>query len=458
MLISRSDVIPADLMTGHAHVHPSDVHSSLGRHMLVDGFEFVVDLERSSGARLFDSRTQSSFLDFFSFFASAPLGMNHPKMFDAGFLKKLTRAAINKPSSSDAYTVEMAEFVETFFRVAAPPSTNFEHLFLIEGGALAVENALKTAFDWKVRLNFARGAATERGHTVIHFKQAFHGRTGYTLSLTNTDPNKVRYFPKFGHWPRITNPVMRFPVTEENLAHVIEQEKIALRQIEDAFLEHRDDIAAIIIEPIQAEGGDNHFRREFLQALRDIATDNEVMLIFDEVQTGVGLTGKMWAHEWFGVQPDIMSFGKKMQVCGIVATKRVDEVEENVFQKAGRINSTWGGNLVDMVRAQRYLEIIEEEQLVENARIVGEELLGELHKLQQDFPTLISNTRGRGLFCAMDLPNEHLRAQLRKKAYEKKLILIGSGDHSIRFRPPLTLSREDMQEGLLTIRECLRTM
>src|SRR5579883_2038439 len=455
MTFNRSDFISPDTIVP-AHVAPGEVHATLGKHMLVDGFEFVVDLKRSHGARIYDSRTDEYFLDFFSFFASSPIGLNHPKMFDPDFLEHLTRAAINKPSSSDTYTTEMADFVETFFRLAVPEY--FEHLFLIEGGALAVENALKTAFDWKVRKNFARGAAQERGHTVIYLQKAFHGRSGYTLSITNTDPNKTKYFPKFGHWVRIVNPVLHFPITEEGIAMTVEQERQAMREIEKAFLEFKDDICAIIIEPIQGEGGDNHFRKEFLQQLRTIASENEVMLIVDEVQTGVGLTGKMWAHEWFDIQPDILAFGKKMQVCGILANKRVDEVEDNVFQKPGRINSTWGGNLVDIVRAKRYLEIIDEEQLVDHARTAGEYFVGKLGELERDFPWLVTNARGRGLFAAMDMPNDELRQKLRRETYKEHLILIGSGERSIRFRPPLNLTRDEVDEGIMIIRNSLRKM
>jgi L-lysine 6-transaminase len=456
MTFTRSQFSPVEEVPMTDRLKAGDVHSTLRQHMLVDGFDFVVDLARSQGTRLHDSRSGKTYLDFFSFFASAPIGFNHPKMFDQGFLETLIRTAVNKPSSSDAYTVEMAEFVETFFRLAAP--SYFKHLFLIEGGALAVENTLKTAFDWKVRKNFERGETTEKGHTIIHFRHAFHGRSGYTLSLTNTDPNKVKYFPRFTHWPRITNPSIRFPMNEENLMITMAEEQLALKEIEDAFIEHRNDIAAIIIEPIQAEGGDNHFRPEFLQALRTIADENEVLLIFDEVQTGVGMTGKMWAHEWFGVQPDLMSFGKKMQVCGMLSTGRVDDIADNVFHKPGRINSTWGGNLVDMMRAKRYLEIIHEDNLVENARVQGEHLLQDLHKLSEEFPQYIANVRGRGLFCAMDLPNETTRLALREKSYERRLVLIGCGDHSIRFRPPLTITRAEIEEGVSIIRECLKEM
>ena len=204
---------------------------------------------------------------------------------------------------------------------------------------------MKAAFDWKVRKNFKKGYKEEKGHQIIHFNQAFHGRSGYTMSMTNTDPNKILYFPKF-NWPRVLNPKITFPLTEENLKNVIAAENESLKQIKDSITNNKDDIAAIILEPIQGEGGDNHFRKEFFLQLRQICDESEVMLIFDEVQTGIALTGKWWAHQHY-VQPDLISFGKKTQVCGVLSTDRIDEIEENVFRKPSRINSTWGGNMVD---------------------------------------------------------------------------------------------------------------
>jgi L-lysine 6-transaminase len=204
-----------------------------------------------------------------------------------------------------------------YSRVAIPDY--LPHAFFISGGALAVENALKTAFDWKVRKNFAKGYSTERGHQIMHFREAFHGRSGYTLSMTNTaDPRKTQYFPKFD-WPRVLNPKVTFPLDEENLAQVKQAEETSINQIKQAIKDNPDDIAAIIIEPIQGEGGDNHFRPEFFAALRTIADENDILLIFDEVQTGVGVTGKMWAYQHYGVEPDIVSFGKKTVQIGIIA-------------------------------------------------------------------------------------------------------------------------------------------
>jgi len=438
---------------GHHHVEPKQVHATLARHMLADGFDLVLDLEKSQGAYLYDSASGKRYLDFFTFFASNPVGMNHPKLNNEEFIRKIGHVAIHKPSSSDIYTVEMAEFVDTFFRVAVPEY--FKYGFFIEGGALAVENALKVAFDWKVQKNFHKGYKKECGHLVLHFRHAFHGRSGYTLSLTNTDPNKTNYFPKFPNWPRVDPPSAKFPLDGDNLSDTIRREEATIADIRQAFIDNPDQIACIILEPIQGEGGDNHFRAEFLQALRDICDEFEALLIFDEVQTGVGLTGHMWAHQAIGVRPDIISFGKKSQVCGILATDRVDDVQNNVFHKSSRINSTWGGNLVDMVRFQRFLEIIEEEGLVENAATVGKHLIGELERLRSDFPAMVSNVRGLGLMCAMDLPTAQERDLFRQKCYDKGLMILGCGDRSIRFRPPLNLTAGQVDEGMEIIREAI---
>lgn len=433
---------------------PADVHETLNRHMLADGFKIVVDLEKSRGSYVYDSRTNRSFLDFFSFFASNALGMNHPKLTTPEFLAKLGRTAVNKPSNSDVYTVELAEFVETFSRIAQPPY--LPYAFFIDGGTMGVENALKAAFDWKVRKNFKKGYTREVGTQIIHFKRAFHGRSGYTLSLTNTDPVKINYFPKH-KWPRIHNPVLKFPLTEVGLEQVKKEEKVAIEQIKNAITENKDDIAALIIEPIQAEGGDNHFRKEFFVELRKICDESDIIFIIDEVQVGVGITGKMWAHEYF-VQPDMMTFGKKMHVCGFVSSTRIDEVTDNVFHVPSRLNSTFGGNLIDMVRAQRILEVIEEEHLVDNAGTVGDYLHKNLFVLENEFPKLVSNVRGLGLFCAMDLDSYENREMIRDKALEKGLILIGCAERTIRFRPTLNLSKGEVDEGIAIIRHCLKEM
>ncbi len=436
------------------HVTPDQVHATLAKHMLADGFDFVLDLDKSQGIWLHDSRGQKKLMDFFSFFASNPLGMNHPGMKTPEFQARLLKTALHNVTNSDVYTTEMAEFVETFARHTMEPV--FKHAFFVAGGTLGVENALKASFDWKVRKNFARGYREERGMKVLHFEQAFHGRSGYTLTLTNTtDPRKTAYFPKFD-WPRVSNPKAVFPLTPERTADVAAREKLAIAQIERAFETHKDDIAAIILEPIQGEGGDNHFRPEFFKELRRIADQYEAMLVFDEVQAGFGLTGKFWSHEHYGIRPDMVAFGKKAQVCGFIATDRIEDVKENVFHTSSRINSTWGGNLVDMARCQRYLEIMAEENLVANAAERGAELLAGLESLAKEFPEHVMNARGKGLMCAFDLRDGALRDKITAKAYEEGVVVLGCGPQSIRFRPSLIISKTEIADGLEKFRTSIK--
>ena len=417
------------------------VKETLGKHILADGFDFVMDYEQSQGSYIVDKLTGKKYLDMFSMFASASVGYNHPYILErASWLGKM---AVYKPTLSDVYLQEYADFMEVFARVVIPEE--LQYCFFIEGGALAVENALKTAFDWKTRKNWQKDIEKEAG-IAIHFRQAFHGRSGYTLSLTNTaDPRKYQYFPKFD-WPRINNPKLIFPLTEDSLEETIRQEQLALVQIQEAILSHPDEVACIIIEPIQAEGGDNHFRPEFFASLRDICDDNEVLLILDEIQTGIGMTGKMWAYEHTGIIPDLISFGKKSQVCGILANKeKMDQVEHHVFKESSRINSTFGGNLIDMLRFQLILEIIESENLVENAAITGEFLLNGLQKLEQQFPEDISAARGKGLMCAFDLKDHETRDSLKNKLFEEGIIILPCGEKSLRFRPHLNVTKEEIQ-------------
>ena len=425
-------------------ISPQNVRSIISKHLIADGYDLVLDLKKSKGAYLHDSSRGVDYLDFFTFFASNPLGMNHERLAgDPEFVAKLGQVAINKPSNSDIYTEEMAEFIETFSRVGIPDY--LPYAFFVAGGAVAVANALKVAFDWKVQKNFRKGYRNEKGHKALHLDKAFHGRTGYTLSLTNTEQNKIKYFPKFD-WPRIHNPAIQFPLNEVNTKKVALEEEQAIQQARQYFETFKDDIACIVLEPIQGEGGDNHFRLEFHQALRNLADEFEALFIYDEVQTGVGLTGKFWAHEHY-VRPDIIAFGKKAQVCGILASKRVDDIETNCFHVSSRINSTWGGNLVDMVRFQRILEVIEEDNLIDHVHETGKYLLEKITRLA-DEEEYITNARGKGLFCAIDFPDTHSRDAVRKECMKNHLMILGCGTRSIRFRPPLTIQKEQIDDAI----------
>lgn len=427
-------------------IDPDQVPEVLGRSMLLDGFDLVLDLSRSAGSHLVDARTGRRYLDMFTFVASSALGMNHPALADDEFRAELTEAALNKPSNPDVYSVPMARFVETFVRVLGDPG--LPHLFFVEGGALAVENALKVAFDWKSRHNQARGIDPALGTRVLHLSGAFHGRSGYTLSLTNTKPVNVARFPTFD-WPRIPAPYIQPGVDMEA------REAESLRQARAAFEAHLHDIACFVAEPIQGEGGDRHFRPEFFMAMRRLCDEHDALLIFDEVQTGCGMTGTPWAYQQLGVQPDVVAFGKKTQVCGMMAGGRVDEVVDNVFAVKSRLNSTWGGSLVDMVRARRILEVIEAEGLFEQAAERGRYLRARLGELAEDFPGTVLHPRGRGLMCAFSLPTTADRDELIRRLWQRAVIVLPAGDDGVRFRPALTVTHADIDGAIAGVRSAL---
>ena len=425
-------------------VNPDKVHETLSQFQLVDGYNQVLDLEKSHGVWLHDSRTGEDYLDCFTSFASWPIGYNHPMMSDSEFVEKVKLVGSNNPANSDLYTKEMAEFVETFATHVSPP--DFSHHFWVQGGALAVENALKTAFDWKAR-KLGRSIEDSADDLVIlHLKDAFHGRSGYTLSITNTDPIKTALFPKF-NWPKIHNPTIFFDL-DGNIENNIESEESkSIADLESAFKNYKDKIAAIIIEPMQGEGGDNHFRSNFFSILRDFADQHEALLIYDEIQTGFWGSGKPWLWQHHEVAPDIVAFGKKTQICGIYANSRIDEVKDNVFSVSSRINSTWGGNLIDMVRAKRFIDIILSENLGENILDKGKKFVAGLRNIAATH-NKISNVRGIGSLVAFPLSNSIIRDSTIKNLLQNKVLALKSGPNSIRFRLPLIISEEEVSSAL----------
>jgi L-lysine 6-transaminase len=433
---------------------PKDLLERLSNHLLVDGYDFILDLDESRGATLVDARTGEGYLDLFTFYASNALGMNHPVLTTPQAQARLARAATHKPSNSDVYTEELGDFVTAFQRVLGDP--RLPYLFLIEGGALAVENALKTAFDWKSRRNEAEGRSPELGMQALHLTGAFHGRTGYTMSLTNTDPNKTARYPRF-HWPRIDTPALAFPLAANEAANRAAEDR-ALGQAAAAFAANPHDIACTILEPIQGEGGDRHLSPRFLQELQALTHANDALLVLDEVQTGVGMTGTPWAYQQLGLDPDVVAFGKKTHVCGIMAGGRLDEVQGHVFATSSRINSTFGGGLVDMVRATIMLEVMEEEHLIARAAALGELLVEELEALAARVPA-VTNARGRGLFCAIDLPDGETRNEAVAHLFrDEHAFVLGCGERSIRFRPPLTITAEELHDGIARLERVLTAL
>ncbi len=378
-------------------IDATNVLQKIGQHVLLDGFKIVVDLDKSRGSYLYDTAGNRRLIDVYGFFGSMPVGFNHPYFDDPEVQQDLLRAAKFKVANSDIYSQSYAEFIDTFAGIVGLPPLD-RYLF-IEGGALAVENTLKAAMDWKVRQNMAAGRG-ERGTEILHFRHAFHGRSGYTMSLTNTDPRKTDLFAKF-EWPRVSTPCIDF-------------------------------------------------------SLPEIADEHDILLIFDEVQCGMGATGRNWCCQHFDVLPDLMAFGKKAQVCGVMAGPRLDQVKDNAFRLPRRLNSTWGGNFTDMVRSKHFLRIIEGEHLVENAAKVGTYFLDQLLELQREQP-MISAVRGRGLFLAFDLADAKTREKMWKGLFDLGLLTLRSGENSIRFRPALDITAAVIDEAMDLIRkQCQR--
>ena len=280
------------------------------------------------------------------------------------------------------------------------------HLFFVEGGALAVENALKCAFDWKSRRNEARAAPRRWGPQVLHLTRAFHGRSGYTLSLTNTDPVKTDRFPKFD-WPRIDVAGHHLPARASTWRRSRRPRRVRWPRPRRPSAAHPHDIACFIAEPIQAEGGDNHMRPSSCRRCSSCASDNDALFVLDEVQTGVGITGTPWAYQQLGLEPDIVAFGKKVQLGGIMAGRRVDEVPDNVFTGvSGRINSTWGGASPTWSAPAGCWRSSSATGCSTNAasrRGTGSSRAAKSSR--EPYPGLVANARGRGLMCAIDLPD-----------------------------------------------------
>jgi len=430
------------------------------------------DIWESHGSYLRDI-SGTKYLDMGGFFSTAPIRFDHPRLRDKSFVESIGKAAIYRPSIADFWTIEMAEFVNTFREIATPPYMH--HLFFIDGGSLAVENALKAAFDWKVRLNLKKGklksdpqeALQPLGTKVLHFERAFHGRSGYTLSVTHThDPNKYKYFPKFD-WFRLNPPVLRFDVSGQisNEEEVKKQSEDAVSSIQKILTESADDIAAILIEPIQCEGGDRHIPVEFFIQLRRLADEHDIILIYDEVQTGFGTTGKMWGHEHFDdtARPDIISFAKKSQVGGIIANyEKFSMTEVNVFGNSdackSRINSTWGGNPVDMIRCTQFMKIIQEDNLIENARKVGDYMLESVQELCREFDTLIENPRGKGVLLGFDAKNPQKQSEIWSAFRDEQLLCLTCGSQTLRFRPHLDLTIEEVDDGMIKMKQALRKL
>ena len=397
---------------------------------LFDSFPIVWNIQKSQNSFLYDIHTNEEYLDFHGGFGSNPIGWNHPKLtkhFSSGLWNK---HFLNKPANCDFYTQEYIEFIDKFQTTIIPK--NYPHLFFIDGGALAVENALKIAMDWKYQKN----GDNNEDLSIAHFTKAFHGRSGYTMSLTNTEPHKTKNFTKF-NWPRFLPSIKTGTLPQNQEVY----DEFAIGEVEKYFKEHHKSIAGLIIEPIQCEGGDRHFTKYFLQNLQRLCNQHDVLFILDEVQTGFYTTGKTWCFQHYDLEPDLVCFGKKSQQCGVFGGKRLDEIQNHCFNTSGRLGSTWGGNHIDMIRSSKIIDIIKEDNLELNATERGNQWSDEMKMIQSN---KIKNIRNLGLIMSFDCESTEKRNQLLDILKKNKLLALGAGEKTIRMRPNLAVSKTDI--------------
>ena len=357
------------------------------------------------------------FMDWASQIACQPLGYNHPRMLEVS--KKYSNKAPLKLAGHDYYSLEHIELLE---EVASTLPEELQSIFLINSGAEAVENAIKIAYRKKPSAKIG-----------ISVQGAFHGRTLGALSCTNSKTAQKKNYPEI-------------PVRRISLNNVDELNRLLKYDVDP------ENVAYVIAEAIQGEGGYKFADKQWLQDLRAVTQEHNIPLILDEVQAGMGRTGKWWAFQHSGIIPDIITSGKALQVAATIGKK------EMFPRDSGSISSTWGGgDLISMAMGLEIIKTIKEENLLEKVKIRGEHLLKRLKELEQKYP-IVTNARGLGLLLAFDLPNSELRNRLVELNFEKGLLTLGCGPHSMRIIPPYIISEQEIDEGIKVIDASLKVL
>ncbi|QKF68543.1 4-aminobutyrate aminotransferase [Arcobacter venerupis] len=396
------------------------------------GNTYPVFVKEAKNAELWDVEG-NRFIDFGTGIAVCNTGHSHPKIIEAvkNQIEKFSHTCV----MVNPYEVAV-ELGEKLTKLA--PGDSEKKIIFVTTGAEAVENCVKIA-----------RAHTKR-RAVIAFNGAFHGRTSLTMALTGkTAPYKVGFGPFPGEIYHVPFPADAYGATVED----------SLRAIKNIFKSDvvAEDVAAIIVEPVQGEGGFYQTPVELLQALRKICDDNGIVLIFDEIQSGFGRTGKMFNSEYSGVEPDLMTMAKGI-AGGYPLSAVVGKSEIMDAPIPGGLGGTYGGSPVGCAAGLAVLEIMEEEDLLNRSVIIGDLFNKRLTDLQNEFPKLISCVRNKGSMIALELmvdgdannANTELTKAIIANAVEAGLILLSCGYNAnvIRFLPPLTISDETANEGL----------
>jgi 4-aminobutyrate aminotransferase/(S)-3-amino-2-methylpropionate transaminase len=396
----------------------------------------------------------NTLLDVYGHIACVPVGYNHPALLEAFRSEKFAWLAGWRPALGVAPPPEWVDLVEGPLMRCAPKG--HDRVMTVTTGAEAVENALKAAFAWKMRRRRDGRpwsaddlAAVMKNHQpgvhelkVISFEGAFHGRTLGALSATRSKAIHKLDFPAFD-WPVVPFPANRFPLD----AHVEENRALEARvlaQIEDVLRAAEGTVAALIVEPIQGEGGDRHASASFFRALRSLLTKYEAAFIVDEVQTALGATGTFWAHEQWHLEepPDVVTWSKKFQLGGLHL--RADFVPTEAY----RLFNTFLGDPLRAAQAEVILDVVARDGLIDHTRRTGELLVAGLADLCARYPAVFSQPRGLGTFAAVDVRDAATRDRILDGVRQIGLEAGGSGDRSIRFRPALVFGARHVAEAM----------
>ncbi len=424
---------------------------------------FYQDAKKSLGNYMVDV-DGNVILDVYGHIAAIPIGYNHPAMRAAQAEGRFDWAVGYRPSLGIAPSAEWVDIVErTLMRIAPKGHTR---VMTVTTGAEAVENAIKAAFVRLARRRRKGAAPTDEelaacmrneqtmanSFKVLSFEGAFHGRSLGALSLTRSKPIHKLDFPSFP-WPTAPFPANKFPL-EKHEAENKEKEAQSLAAVEAVFRKHPGEVAAIIVEPIQGEGGDNHASNDFFGKLRKLTLEHEVAFIADEVQTCAGATGAMWAHEAWNLSepPDLVTFSKKMQLGGYYAR------EEFFPAEPLRIFNTFLGDPFRLAQLEVIIETIEKEHLLENTRITGDYLMQELRTLEGRYGALFSNVRGRGTHVAIDAKDTDTMNKILGGLKRRGVEAGGCGTRSIRFRPALVFAPRHAAEYLGVLEDVLKEL
>jgi len=388
-------------------------------------------------------------LDVYAQIASIPVGYSNPNLLAVATSPDMASALINRPALGNFPQHDWASILETGILKVAPEGLN--QVFTAMAGSDANETAYKAAFMWKRRMQ--RGgpdveftaeevSSSMNNHapgspdlSILSFQTAFHGRLFGSLTTTHSKPIHKLDIPAFD-WPQAPFPQLKYPL-EDHVAENTKEEQRCLAEVERLVETWHSPPAAIVVEPIQSEGGDNHASPAFFQGLRDITKKHDILFIVDEVQTGVGATGKFWAHSHWGLTepPDMVTFSKKAQTAGYYFGR--SDLRPN---KPYRQFNTWMGDPARAILFRAIIHEIERLNLVESTKVTGEYLYGGLTALAERYPHEIQNLRGqdRGTFIAWDSPR---RDGFLKMAKTVGVNIGGSGEKAVRLRPMLIFQK-----------------